>query len=76
MFFTQRMKEVIAFYLKFENKKIIKTTKPQKLITKQEENIETEATMLLEGDSTELLDIAQDFATALLDAENKDILDF
>jgi hypothetical protein len=69
LFFTQRIPSVIRFLLKISNRKPIKVSKKESTTVSTRQAINDTGTELLQ-DQTELLNIAQNFATALLDVEN------
>ena len=74
LFFTENILEVIRYYRKVGSIKPIKAAKAGRpSITEAQapaQVAEGRDTVLLENNETELLDIAQNYATVLLDAES------
>jgi hypothetical protein len=82
LFFTQKIPEVIRFKIKTKNQRFTKTqfakgkqTYSSPVGGSDETMMLDDGTVLLNDDQTQLLNIAQNYATALLDAENINSLD-
>ena len=68
LYFKNNIPIVIQYFLRMSNKKLPKSTvKADKYIDKKEKVV---------NEQTELLDVAQNYATALLDADNTEILPY
>ena len=68
LFFKYKIPIVIQYFLRMSTKKLPKSTmKLDKAIVKREKVV---------NEQTELLDVVQNYATALLDADNTEILPY
>ena len=72
LFFTEKIPEVIRYYRKAGSMKPVKVAKAGRpsITEAQSSASEGRNTVLLENNETVILDIAQNYATVLLDAES------
>jgi hypothetical protein len=75
LFFTQKIPEVIRFLLKIPNHRTIKISNNENITAFNMKATNDTGTELLQ-DQTELLNMAENFATALLDVESVHNLEY
>lgn len=75
LFFYHRIPSVIRYFLKMGNKKLSKKAlKKQAVIMKQSKEMEESTELLSRTQKTDFLEVAQNYATALLDADSTTIV--
>lgn len=71
LFFYYKVPSVIKYFLKMGNKKLSqKELRREALIMKQSANLNGSTELLSRTDKTGLIEVAQNYATALLDADS------
>ncbi len=76
LFFGNRIPSVIKYFMHISGKRIRRTPMPDHSVKEKNASANDEATEILSSvdEPTELLDIAQQYATALLDADSTTLL--